>query len=307
MPSLRGRFVRWLVRRVAAKGTTYVKPVSQQRQEMEDAIARIKVSKKVSVQPVVAAGIPGEWIIPKKNMGKRTLLYCHGGGYFKGSLATHRAFMAHLALLLEAQVFHFAYRLAPEHPFPAAVEDGLAVYRWLLSTPMDSKSIIIAGESAGGNLVLTTLLGARHAGLPLPAAAVCISPHFDFSFSQPAIRDNAESEVLYTLEELKWMRGIYLGPKADDERLWRHDMVSPLFADLSGLPPLLLHADSTEMLRDDAVAMASRASAAGVVVELKVWRGLFHAFHLFTMIPEAKRALAEIRIFAEKYWRVLNS
>ncbi|MBF0144843.1 MAG: alpha/beta hydrolase [Magnetococcales bacterium] len=307
MASIRGRILRWLVKKVAAKGTTSKKDIAVQRGEMEQRMARIKVPKNVAVQKVDCNGIPGEWFLPRGMIGNRTLMYCHGGGYYNGSLATHRAFVARLAEISRARALHFAYRLAPEHPFPAGVDDCLAVYRWLLATGVDPGSLMIAGESAGGNLVLTTLLGARAADVPLPAGAICISPHFDFTFSLPSIRENAASEVLYTLEELEWMRGIYLGDAAGDVALWRHERVSPVWADLSGLPPLSLHADSTEMLRDDAVTLAQRIRDVGGSVELKVWRGLFHAFPLVSMIPESGEALREMAAFMDRHWKKMGS
>ncbi|MBF0138988.1 MAG: alpha/beta hydrolase [Magnetococcales bacterium] len=303
MPSLRGRFFRWLVQRSVTKGSTYLKPLLVQRQEMEATMSRIKPSRKVTVQAVDCSGVPGEWIIPKTCLGGRTLLYCHGGGYYNGSLKTHRAFVANLAIILKAKALHFAYRLAPEHPFPAGVDDSVSVYRWLVENTTGPGSIVVAGESAGGNLALTILLQARTLGLPMPVLGVLLSPHLDFTFSGAAIQQNAESEILYTLEELQWMRGLYLGDdKATDETWWRDERVSPLWADLSGLPPILVHADSTEMLRDDAVVLAERIRLAGGRVELKVWDGLFHAFPLVSMIPEAKQALREIAAFAENYW-----
>ncbi|MEO5328685.1 MAG: alpha/beta hydrolase [Magnetococcus sp. THC-1_WYH] len=304
MPSIRGRLVRWIVQKVTTKGTTYQKPISQQRREMEERMGRIKVSRKVRIQRVDCSGVPGEWVIPRNLVGNRVVLYCHGGGYYNCSLGTHRAFVARLALALKARVLQFDYRLAPEHPFPAAVADSLKVYRWLLSQAVDPTSIMIAGESAGGNLVMTTLLGAKNGGLALPACAVCLSPHVDFTFSGKSIRDNAESELLYTLKELEWTREIYLGDRASDNQLWKDAMVSPMMADLSGLPPLLIHVDDTEMLRDDGVTLAARANLAGVVTELRVWEGLFHAFALVSMIPEAGRVLKEIAVFGEKHWGI---
>lgn len=303
MPSIRGRMMRWLIKQMAGKGTNFQKPISRQRQEMEERTARIKVPKGVKISPVTVGGISGEWIIPEMTTGDRTLMYIHGGGYYNGSLSTHRAFVARLAQTLKVRACHFAYRLAPEHPFPAGVDDCLTIYRWLLEMPVHPGSLLIAGESAGGALVVTTLLGARAHGLPQPAAAICISPHLDFTFSSPSVRDNAESEVLYTLEELEWTRGVYLGPQALDEKLWRHPMVSPLWADLAGLPPLLLHTTSAETLRDDAVIMAKRASDAGVRAELKVWEGLFHAFQLLSIIPESQKALLDIAQFVETCWK----
>ncbi|MBF0110650.1 MAG: alpha/beta hydrolase [Magnetococcales bacterium] len=301
MPSLRGRMIRWLLRRMTAKGTTFRKPIARQREEMEQRMARLKVPRDVCIHSVDCSGVPGEWVIPEATSRSRTVMYFHGGGYYNGSLATHRSFVARLASVVQGKVLHFGYRLAPEHPFPAAVEDGLSVYRWLLAQGIDPQSLVIAGESAGGNLVATTLLEARSHNLPLPAAAVCISPHLDFTFSGPSIAENAASELLYTLEELEWMRGIYLGERWNREEFLREGRISPLWADLTGLPPLLLLADGTEMLRDDAVRMAEKIRTAGGKAELRIWPGLFHAFPLVSMIPEAGLALREIADFMDRH------
>ncbi|MBF0625896.1 MAG: alpha/beta hydrolase [Magnetococcales bacterium] len=301
MPSVRGRLTTWLLRVTTPKGRTFLKPIDQQRQEMEQRMARFKLPRGVRQEAAMADGVPGEWLIPPGGGSGRVLMYLHGGGYYNGSLATHRAVVARLARALQARAFHIDYRRAPEHPFPAGVEDCFRTYRWLLNNAPPARSLAIGGESAGGNLVMTTLLAARDHGLPLPGAAFCLSPHLDFTFSGASITSNAHGECLYTLEELEWMRGLYLGPRAADASLWASPRVSPLHADLAGLPPLLLHASATEMLRDDAITLAQRVRAAGGTAELKIWPGLFHGFHMVPFLPETRQALREIAAFVARH------
>lgn len=254
----------------------------------------------IRTETVSAGGVAAEWVIPAyRNAGMNldsVLYYLHGGGYIAGSLDTHRRFAARLAATLGVRVFHIDYRLAPEHPFPAAVEDCFTAYQWLLHNGVPPVSLVMGGESAGGAFVLTTLLQARDRGLPLPAAAFCLSPHVDFDYQSESISRRAGTELFFTRDDLEWGREIYAG---DHDA--RFPLLSPVYADLRGLPPLLIQAADDELFRDDAVRLAERAKQAGVDVELKIWDGLWHAFQLFPFIPESRQAIKEVCEFARKH------
>lgn len=258
---------------------------------------------KIRTESVSADGVPGEWVIPnhvncEANAGP-VLYYLHGGGYIAGSLKSHRRFVARLVEKMGVRGFHIDYRLAPEQPFPAAVEDSFIAYQWLLRNKVSPASLIIGGESAGGAFVITTLLQARDCSVPLPAAAFCLSPHLDFDYQGESITSRAEAELFFTSDDLEWGRSIY-AREHDPRSPW----LSPVYADFSGLPPMLIHAANYELFRDDAVRLAAYAKEAGVDVELKIWDGLWHAFQLFPFVPESRQAVEEVGEFIKQHMRI---
>lgn len=221
------------------------------------------------------------------------IYYCHGGGYILASPRVYRRFTGLLSQLTGCEVVAPDYRLAPEHPFPAAPDDALAGYRALLDQGIDAKRITVMGDSAGGNLALVTLLNIKQAGLPLPNSGVLLSPWADLTGSGYSYRENARKDPVIPANRIGEAARAY----APDEDLsdWR---ISPLFGSFSGLPPLLIHVGSTEVLRDDARRIAQRASAAGVYAHLKVWYRMPHVFQIFSQfIPEAREAMDEIAEF----------
>lgn len=222
-----------------------------------------------------------------------TILYFHGGGYVACSPATHRALVAALAVESGARVYSLDYRLAPEHPFPAAIDDCVAAYRALLAeASAGSHRIILAGDSSGGGLVMATLLTVKQLGLPMPAAGVLFSPWVDLTFSSESLRTN-ESTCYLVQASFPVYRRAYLG-----DRDPKQPQASPLFADLRGLPPLLIQAGGAEMLRDEAEALARAAESVGVRVQLDVEPRLFHAYQTaVAVLPEAKRAVARAAAF----------
>lgn len=239
----------------------------------------------VRCEAVDAGGVPGEWITPAL-ADDRTILYLHGGGYVIGSIGSHRAMVARIAIAARARALAIDYRLAPEHPYPAAVDDATAAYRWLRAQGVEPARSVIAGDSAGGGLTAATLLALRDAGDPLPGAALCISPWLDLTCTSETMRTKAADDVVLTPERLRaWARD-YLG---DGDRL--APLASPLYGDLSGLPPLLVQVGTAEVLLDDSVTFAERAHAAGVDVTLEPWEEMIHIWHIFFMIPEAQQAI----------------
>lgn len=243
------------------------------------------------VLPVSANGVPAEWISgPVPQPG--ALLYLHGGAYAMGSIASHRELVARLAMAGGVRALAVAYRLAPEDPYPAALQDALAAYRWLLGQHIEPENIAIAGDSAGGGLALATLLALREGGDPLPAAAVCLSPWTDLTLSGASMAERAAADPILSPEGLARFAALYAGLHPLDDPL-----ISPHFANLRGLPPLLIQVGTDEILLDDARRLAEHGRAAGVEVTLQVWEELFHVFQTVGLLPESKAAVAEIGRF----------
>ncbi len=249
------------------------------------------------VRPVAAGGLKGEWIEPESAAPPpRTIFYLHGGGYFFCTPATHRPITYTLGTAAEARVFSLDYRLAPEHPFPAAVHDAVAGYRALLEHGVTAERMVIAGDSAGGGLALATMLSVREAGLPLPAGAVLFSPWTDLAATGESLRSNTKRDCMFHGEGIAKGARIYLCDAPGD-----HPLASPLYADLQGLPPLLIQVSDSEVLLDDSRRLAAKAQQAGVAVSLETWRRLPHVWQIFhPFLPEARRALADAAAFARR-------
>jgi epsilon-lactone hydrolase len=243
--------------------------------------------------------LQGEWLEPPSPPtaanahATPTILYLHGGGYYFCSPRSHRTLTFGLASRTNARLISLDYRLAPEHRFPAALDDAVAAYRRLLSDGTPPQSIVIAGDSAGGGLALATLVALRDAGDALPAGAVLLSPWTDLAATGASIRANDGVDPMFAGASIARAAEIYLGdtPAA-------HPYASPLYADLHGLPPTLMQVSSTEVLLDDSVRVAKKIEAAGARVELEVWPKLPHVWHMFVpFIPESRRALDRAAAF----------
>lgn len=238
-------------------------------------------------------GLTGEWIEPADldmlDDPPPVVLYLHGGGYFFCSPRTHRPITIGLATHARSRVHVPDYRLAPEHPFPAALEDALASYRTLLAQGVSPAQIVVAGDSAGGGLALALLVALRDAGDPLPAGAILYSPWTDLAATGQSLIDNDESDVMFRGAWMAYGATIYLG---DSGMPVDHPLVSPLYADFAGLPPLHCYVSTSEVLRDDTLRMAERARAAGVSVSVEMGRRLPHVWPIFyPFLPEARVAL----------------
>jgi monoterpene epsilon-lactone hydrolase len=242
----------------------------------------------------------GEWIeradgISTSGNGP-TVLYCHGGGYYFCSPLTHRSLVFGLATRANAAIFSLDYRLAPEHRFPAALDDAAAAYRQLVANGTPPESIVIAGDSAGGGLALATLVALRDAGDPLPAGCLLFSPWTDLAATGATIRTNDGLDPMFSGPAIGRAARVYLGDTPAT-----HPYASPLYADLEGLPPLFIMAGSTEVLLDDSQRVADKARAAGVDCELEVWKKMPHVWPLFTpFIPEGGRALDRAATFVRR-------
>jgi acetyl esterase/lipase len=270
--------------------------VEDQRQGVEERSGLLPLPAGVSCKPTSAGGVPAEWVTATEASQDAVVLYLHGGGYVICSLNTHRDLVARIALASGARVLNLDYRLAPEHPFPAAVEDATAAYRWLLAQNVDPARIVIAGDSAGGGLTIAALVALRDVGDPLPAAAVCISPWTDLALTGESLISKADVDPMVTESGARGWAAHYLA-EADP----RDPLASPLYADLSGLPPLLILVGTAEVLLDDATRLAGRAEAAGVDTTLEVWDDMIHIWPvLAAMLPEGQAAVERIGEFIKE-------
>ena len=269
---------------------------ADQRAAIESLTAMAPRPEDVTFTPLEAGGRPAEWVAAPGAGEQQALLYLHGGGYCIGSIKTHRLLAADLSRAAGVRVLLVDYRLAPEHPFPAAVDDAVAAYRFLLDAGFDRRRLAIAGDSAGGGLTAATLLALRDSDTPLPAAAALLSPWLDLSQSGESMTSRADVDPMVQREPLQRMADAYLA--GADARM---PLASPLFADLRHLPPLLIHVGTAETLLDDARRFAARASEAGVEATLEVWDDMIHVWHAFGFLPEARDANARVGSFLRQH------
>ena len=247
----------------------------------------------VTCTPVDAGGVSAEWSAADGADQNKVILYVHGGGYVMGSAGSHRDMTGRLSQAAGARVLSLNYRLAPEHPFPAPVDDAVAAYRWLLGQGIQAANIAIAGDSAGGGLALAALIAIRDAGEPLPAAGIGISPWVDMEGTGESMTTRAAVDPVVQKEGLLGMAKLYLGG-ADP----KDPLAAPLHANLAGLPPLLIQVGDAETLLDDATRITERAQKADVDVTLKIWDEMPHVWHLFApILPEGQQAIEEIGAF----------
>jgi epsilon-lactone hydrolase len=266
------------------------------RQGLEALSALTPVGQDITVEKVEIEGIAAEWVTAPNAVEDRVFLYLHGGAYIMGSCNTHRYLASKLSRSTAARVLVPEYRLAPEHPFPAAIEDAVSVYRWLLNSGVSSKNIVIGGDSAGGGLTLATLLSLKDAGDPLPALAVVLSPWTDMEGTGESMVTRAEVDPWLSPDATRLTPALYIRDLDP-----RHPLVSPIYADLTGLPSLLVHVGNDEILLSDAARLVDRARAAGVEVSFKVWDDMWHVFQTFA-IPEGQQAIDEIGEFVTKHF-----
>ncbi len=270
--------------------------IQQRRKGLEG--MSFKVADDVGVEELTVAGRAAEWIRAPGTQGSRAILYLHGGGYVMGSPITHRALAGEVSRAAQAAVLLLDYRLAPEDPFPAAVEDGVASFRWLLDQGFAAKQTAIAGDSAGGGLAVATLISARDQGLPMPGAAVYISPWSDMTCSNESYQTRAEADPLVASGSISEMTGAYL--QGTDPK---HPLASPNFADLRALPPMLIHVGTDEVLLDDSIKLDKKAKSDGVDSTLEIWDDMIHVWHAFhPMLPEGKQAIERVGSFLREKW-----
>jgi acetyl esterase/lipase len=293
MLSWQGRLLKLLFRLWRLPHLTGALTVERGRATLEALAARLRPASELRCTPASAGGVPAEWILPPGASAMPVVVYLHGGGYCAGSLSTHRHLAANIAQAAGARVLMVDYRLAPEHPFPSAVEDAQAAYGWLLAEGVAPGQVVLAGDSAGGGLALATAIALRDGGQPLPAAIACLSPWTDLSLSGESLQTNAGADLVVGLAAMQWAASLYLGDADPCTPL-----ASPLHAELAGLPPLLIQVAADEMLLSDSVILAAQAQAAGVDVTLEIWDGMQHVWQFAARyLPEGQRAVDRIGAF----------
>ena len=267
--------------------------VEDSRERFEQFARAVGGDTPASVLRVDADGVPADLVSAGGPSSGKAILYLHGGGYVIGSSATHGELARRLSAAADADVLVIDYRLAPENPFPAPVEDAVAAYKWLIGQGCDPAGVAIAGDSAGGGLTVATLVSLRDHGIPLPACGVCISPWVDMEGLGESMNSRASLDPMVQREGLVGMAETYLGG-ADP----RTPLAAPLYADLHGLPPLLIQVGTSETLYDDATRLSSRAEVAGVETCFESWEEMIHVWHLFApMLDEGQRAIERIGEF----------
>ena len=290
-PSLRSQALNALLRVTLGRPLTDDDDVLALRRRYESLDARkFRFAAPLERSPTTIGGVPGEWIMAPESRVERVILYLHGGSFAFRFPNAHASLAGRLCRPLRARALIPDYRLAPEHPFPAAVEDCHAAYRGLLAQGIDPKNIVLAGDSAGGNLVLVTLQRARAAGEPLPSCAVLLSPALDCTLGSPSMAAYDGRDPMIRLASLLVLRRLYV----PSPHQYTDPEVSPLFADFRGFPPLFFQVGATELLRDEATRAAEKAFVADVDVELELWPGVAHVFQLAEFLPEARRAIDHI-------------
>lgn len=296
-PSWQSRLLRLAQRgfRAFSGGTTRL-DVFKERRLTAVAEKMFRLPSSVQYSAANADGVPVEWITPINLSSERVALYVHGGAFYSGSLAGARAVAGNIAVAGKLRVLTIDYRLAPEHPFPAALDDTLTAYEWVLAKGVSPEAIILVGDSAGGTLVMALLVQLRDQAKPLPRSAVCLSPATDLTMSGDTWILNAQKD--YLLDPAKVRAAIDLYLRGADPRT---PLASPLYADLHALPPLLILVGSDERLLSDVTRLTAKARAAGVTVVLEVWDRMQHGWHILAaFLPEGRQALARIGEFMER-------
>ncbi|MBV1878421.1 MAG: alpha/beta hydrolase [Pseudomonadales bacterium] len=292
--SLRASFISFIMRRTIKKQFDNLQDVTALRESMAGS-SRLSgpIPDKVTTTPQVIDGVPCEWITLADTDQNKVLMYLHGGGYVLGGPDSHRDLGWRLAETSGMRVLMVDYRLAPEHRFPAAIDDALGCYRWLLGEGFAADKIAIGGDSAGGGLAAATLVNIKNFGLPQPGCAILLSPWADLSGSGESVKENAKADAMLTEKALTTMAEHYL-----DGRDVKAPLASPVYADLSGLAPMLIHVGSTEILLSDATRIAEKVTATGGSAEIEVWPKMPHVFQMFaSRVPEGGRAIAKLGVF----------
>jgi len=270
--------------------------LQERRDRMDEMGRRLNLPRGVRAQQAGGGGVVGQWVEPEGASRNRAFLYLHGGGYVMGSVRSHRQLAGYIAKAADAPVLSIDYRLAPEHRFPAAVDDAVNGFRYLLDQGVDPQRVAVAGDSAGGGLTVATLLRLRDLGEPLPAAGICISPWVDLTCSTGSYTSKSCSDPIVNRETTLEFARMYLG-----DRDPREPLASPVFADLTGICPLLIQVGSEEVFLDEAVALKEAARKVGVPATLEVWDEMIHVWHAFApMLKEARDAIEKIAQYFER-------
>jgi monoterpene epsilon-lactone hydrolase len=296
MPSIRSQvfylFLKYFNSRSDKNAT-----LQQRRAILEDGARKLPMPPNAGVKQTTIGNIAAEWLRPIGAPDNRAILYLHGGAYTMGSCATHRALASRIAIAGKTPALLPEFRLAPEYPFPAALDDGMTVYRWLIDSGISPQKIVIVGDSSGGGLTMALAILLREKNAPLPAAIACLSPWADLALTGESLTTRAKVDPICSIEESQFHATHYIG-----EHDAQAPLVSPIYADLHGLPPIFIQAGDREILLSDAIRLADRAHTDGVDTELEVWDGMWHVWHLFARyVPEGQRAINKVGAFICKY------
>jgi monoterpene epsilon-lactone hydrolase len=275
------------------------------RLALDEMLCQFPLGSDVVYESINAGGVPAEWISIENQDGstsvdtsdERVMMYLHGGGYVLGSRRAYRGYFSRVSRAAGTRVLGLDYRLAPEFPFPAAVDDSVAAYRWLLSQGIAPGHIVIGGDSTGGGLAIATLVALRYLGEPLPAGVACVSPWVDLECSGESFISKAEIDpVVQQRDGLRISGQRYIG-----DLDWRAPLALPLYADLRGLPPLLIQVGTAETLLDDSTRLADQAESSRVKVELSIWEDMIHVWPIFApVLPEGQQAIERIGKFVRE-------
>jgi monoterpene epsilon-lactone hydrolase len=295
MPSLQSYLFRWIIQYYfAPRYRRAGESIAEWRKLMDLSLKSQRIPAGAQIEPVLVQDTAAEWVCSPSASDERAALYLHGGAFVMGSPATHRELAARLSAAAGARMLVLDYRLSPEHPFPAAMQDAVSAYCWLLNEGYRPEQLAIGGDSAGGGLALQSLIALREAGNPLPAAGFFMSPVTDWvHFDGESYTTRAGADPWITEAMCRFTAAAYVGDNDPQTPL-----LYPAAIDLSGLPPLCIHVGDHEVLLTDSARLAERARVAGVEVEFKVWQGMTHVFQVgASFVPEAQRSLEEIGRF----------
>jgi monoterpene epsilon-lactone hydrolase len=257
-------------------------------------IARLRLDSNITREAVSADGVPCEWLVPQNSPKDQVLIYLHGGGFVLGMTHLHFQMLAYLAQKMDMRILIVDYRLAPENPFPASLDDCVTAYCWLLKQGISAQNIAVAGDSAGGNLTITSLMKMRDSGYPLPAAAACLSPVADFTH-QDDLKKGFKDPLLHP-RAMRFYDQSYIAHNDP-----RDPLISPVFGNWHDLPPLLVHAGEDEILREDAIRIESLAKAASVDVRLEIYPRMWHVWQIFLALPQSIQSLDDIAQFLRSH------
>lgn len=283
---------------MVAQAGSLPETVAEQRAVLDATLSGLPLADGVRTEDTEVAGRPAQWVRAPDDDGASAVLYLHGGGYRIGSIAAYRPLASQLVSALGAAALLLDYRLAPEHPFPAAVHDALEAYRWLLDAGYAPERLAVAGDSAGGGLTVALLVAIRDRDLPQPAAAAALSPWADLTVTAASFDRNADLDPYFGRDAARVSVEDYLAGADPTDPL-----ASPALADLSGLAPVLVQASTDEVLADDALALATALSNARGEVHLQMWPEMTHVWHAMApMVPESVDALAQVAAFIRHRW-----
>lgn len=297
MPSLQARLMKFLMRKLRAQATSMLDDLQLLRIEKERTFSRMRPPHNIKYKHVEIQHVSGEWLIPDNiKYPHKVLLYLHGGGYASCSVHSHRGLIGKLAVETGMRALGINYRLAPEHPYPAALDDALLAYRWLLeSEKYAPEDIVVMGDSAGGGLALCLLLQLRELGMQQPMGAVLLSPWTDLAGKGETMFTHADRDPLLPPDKIREWGSWYAG-----ETDVHHPLISPVYATLENLAPMLIHVGTDEVLLSDSTRVAKNAQNAGTYVELDIWNGMPHVWHMgWRYIPEAAQAIRKIAAFTD--------